>query len=75
MILALPNGLCEMYERILWCISQRGSAHITKQVFRWTGVVRRLLTLGKLRKTLAVQPGDTSLRRNQLINGFEHMAS
>jgi hypothetical protein len=42
-------------------------------VFRWTGVVRRPLTLNELREALAVRPGDDSFRRDRLVNGFEHI--
>ncbi len=75
MISALPKGLLETYERILRRVSLLGTADIAEQVFRWTGAVRRPLSLSELREALAVQPGDTSLRRDQHINGFEHMVS
>jgi ankyrin repeat protein len=69
-IAQLPKGLRETYERILQRVCQRGKASIADKVFRWTGTVRRPLTLEEMHEAIAVQPGQDSFRHDRLTNGF-----
>ncbi len=72
-ITELPKGLEETYRRILARVVQRGKAGVAERVFCWAGAARRPLTLDEMHEAIAVEVGQKSFQRDQLVNGFQQV--
>lgn len=64
----LPKDLPETYERILSRIIKEGNAEIVNRIFRWVIAAKRPLLLEELWEAIAIEPGDTFLQRDRLVN-------
>ncbi len=71
----LPKDLPETYDRALYRVVREQKAHVAEKVYRWIAVVQRPLSLEELREAIAVEPKQTSLRRDRLVNNMNQLVA
>lgn len=69
----LPKNLPETYDRVLSKIVNAGKATLAGKIFRYVAVAKRPLALEELREAIAVEPGQTTRKRDRLINNVDRL--
>ncbi len=72
---SLPQDLNETYHRILARIVRERNAEIVIKIFRWIAAAKRPLLLGELREAIAIEPGDSYMRKDRLVTNANNIVS
>ena len=67
----LPKSLPEVFNRIIHRL-RNSNPKRAQRIFKWIATARRPLTLEELREAICIEPGQTDLKVERLVNNMYH---
>lgn len=71
----LPQDLTETYNRVLMRIVKDRNEEVVSKIFRWVAAARRPLLLDELQEAITIEPRDSYLHKDRLVNNPNNLIS